>query len=308
MDYNALESSSSSSSSSRSHHSTVKRYRYAVATLIILLLSLVIIFIVVQLRSSSSPSSSSPSSPSAPQTFGIHSLSSTYWFTKHNGDPKMDFIGTVQFDGLGNFSAHDIINNHGVIQENRNNGLYSVDSTGVGTFSWTLGGQQFQSHIIGIRSTNGVFDQLYCSFQEPDTAGMIQGRMLYRMPTDSGSFSKSSLNGTYWIGKGAGDPTTDFEGLMSFDGVGAYWGIYTSQNSNGTIVQTPFQATYNVNSDGTGTFSWINGGGSRIVPLHSRGSEILQAYSTFTSPLAPDGSIQVRWLAKRNNILEPKNM
>jgi len=219
----------------------------------------------------------------------------------------MQFLGTMEFDGSGNFyGAMTTISPQGVIEQ-KYGGTYKVENTGVGSFHWTRHdtGLKLQSHIIGMTSERGIFTQLYSGFDELDTSDLLQGRLIYRVPTRL-PYNNKSLHGTFWIGKGAGSPKTDFEGLMSFDGISSYWGIYTYENDGGTIKETPFAGSYEVKDDGVTRFKWSTGG-SHVVPISAVGTEIVGAFSAFTAPLAPDGSIQVRWLWKRDNTLEPKN-
>jgi len=211
----------------------------------------------------------------------------------------------MEFDSQGNFGGlMTTITSSGAVVQNYG-GTYSVSSEGTGTFQWTRSstGEFLRSNIIGLEHNGSIFVKLYSGFNEPEKSRILQGRLIYRAPQHT-QYNNKSLHGTFWIGKEGGSPLTDVEGLMSFDGQGNFFGKYNYQNDNGSVTTTNFSGTYSVNSDGQAKFHWNNNGESRVVPTRAVGTEIMAACSANTYPISQDGSIQVYWLHKRDDVFE----
>jgi hypothetical protein len=120
--------------------------------------------------------------------YSKRSIEGKYWFRKVGGIPQQDALGTMLFDGDGNFSGSFILNVKGTVTQLSYTGTYDVNTDGTGTFSWVRHlpngeNQTLTSHIVALRAEHGLFLELYSSLDEPDPAtGELSGRLIIRQP------------------------------------------------------------------------------------------------------------------------------
>ena len=169
-------------------------------------------------------------------------------------------LGTITFDGSGNYTETDISSTNGVIANNNGSGTYSVASDGTMT---TDGGGNGQLLAGG----SAMVIRGYGNGSDPATIFLIKQQ--------PGNFSNATLKGKYTLLDYGYDhtasqglmpnpgqtlpPPNGFQGnlgIMTFDGSGN-WTITGSFNSDGIVgaMTGITSGTYSVASDGTVTLT-----------------------------------------------------
>jgi hypothetical protein len=146
-------------------------------------------------------------------------------------------LWTVTFDGAGNFSGTDIVNNAGIVSSAAVSGTYAIAPNGALTITPDGG-----STITGGLSADGitwVASQLTAGVSPEILVGIKQGSMAY---------SSASLNGTY---AAAHYGYRSIGGLWAvvFDGAGTFSGT-DYLNSTSTTSSVGISGTYTVAVDG----------------------------------------------------------
>lgn len=115
-------------------------------------------------------------------------LSGHYWFNKIGGIPSTDALGTINFDGAGNFAGDFVLNVAGTVTPMTYKGTYSINLDGTGLFTWVRHQpngmtQTLNSHVVALQAAGGFITQIYSSIDAPDPeTGELSGRMIYRQP------------------------------------------------------------------------------------------------------------------------------
>ena len=120
------------------------------------------------------------------------------------------------------------------------------------------------------------------------------------------TYYNSSLNGHYWFRKVGGIPNTDALGTISFDGNGKFSGTFIL-NVAGAPKSVTYNGTYQVNHDGSGTFSWVrqNTDGSteslhsHIIAIKASAGLITQVYSSIDEPDPATGELSGRMIYRQ---------
>lgn len=122
------------------------------------------------------------------------------------------------------------------------------------------------------------------------------------------SYSNRNLIGQYWFRKVGGIPQQDALGTINFDGVGRFEGLLIL-NTGGGVVRMSHQGGYDLQSDGTGTFTWdriLPGGGTEQMHSHvvvmrtdAAGEIITEIYSSIDAPDPSTGELNGRLIVRQ---------
>ncbi|HLC16672.1 MAG TPA: hypothetical protein VJL89_10650 [Thermodesulfovibrionia bacterium] len=194
-------------------------------------------------------------------------------------------IGIVTFNGNGDFEGTIKENLPGAffgerkVEEVELKGYYVVDNNGTGTAT-TNDGSEFIFVVTKVNNnSSGLKKAQKVTLIEKDLnsqTGNFISFTLTKLP-DKGTFDQASLNGVYSLtieGHGGLSPARAL-GVLHFDGKGNFSGLFNvnlqgSSFTERVIVPFPFEGTYTVNPDGTGTL--INPDGSETILVITKAS------------------------------------
>ena len=166
-------------------------------------------------------------------------------------------VGVVTFDGEGILNAQETANNNGVItRRTQGVGTYTVNPncTGSATVAGDFAGLTFDFMIVP--GTNGSEFSLIVT-----NTGTIETGNAQRIPDEECTLA--TVQGTYRLLAGgfalaAGNAPSASVGIRIVDGAGNLSG-HDTVSMNGMIQPRDVPSTYTVNSNCTGTQSWIDG-------------------------------------------------
>jgi hypothetical protein len=189
-------------------------------------------------------------------------LQGTYSAVHYEGDSSGLYILT--FDGAGNFSGTDMLNNAGTVSSAAVSGTYTVAADGTLNISPTDG-----STITGSLTADGntlVTAQESEDFDSEILVGFKEGQT---------NFSNASLTGIYTAVRYAYGSMGDSGGLwtVTFDGAGNFSGTDTLNNA-GMVSSAAVSGTYTVAADGTLTID-PTGGATIIGSLSADGTTMV---------------------------------
>jgi len=120
--------------------------------------------------------------------FDESSLFGNYWFRKVGGSAMSDDLGTMHFDGSGNFDGNFVINNYGTITYLCYTGTYVINFDGTGVFNWqrafTNGTKEtLHSHVVAMKSKGSLITTCYSSIDLP-MDGTLSGRIIERIDSE----------------------------------------------------------------------------------------------------------------------------
>jgi hypothetical protein len=175
-------------------------------------------------------------------------------------------VGVLTFDGEGILNAQDTSNSDGALSRRTGAGIYGVNAncTGSATVAGDFAGLTFDFMIIP--GTNGSEFSLIVT-----NSGTVETGDAQRIPDEGCPALNATVQGTYrlaangyLLGTEPTEPTepiaspTASVGIRIVDGAGNLSGHDTVSNT-GSIVPRDVLAAYTVNSDCTGTQTWIDG-------------------------------------------------
>lgn len=195
--------------------------------------------------------------------FSNGNLTGTYTVVRYDwggGTGDSAGLSTVTFDGAGNFSGTDTLNNAGQVSTMAVSGTYTVAADGTLTLS-PVGG----SPVTGGLSADG--NSLVASQINPGALPEI----LVGIKRSQMNYSNTNLRGTYAVADYTyvdnsyiccnGTFGDDSVGLskMTFDGAGNFSGAKVLNDADGTVSNLVIAGTYAVAADGTLTLSPVDG-------------------------------------------------
>lgn len=194
-------------------------------------------------------------------------------------------VGVVTFDGEGILNAQDTANDRGMISRRAGVGSYSVNPncTGSATVAGDFAGLTFDFMIIP--GTNGSEFSLIVT-----NSGAIETGAAQRIHDEE--CAPATVQGTYRLhahGYLLGTGPTASVGIRIVDGAGKLSG-HDTVSTNGNIMPRDVLSTYMVNSNCTGTQTWIDGrtfdwvivaGGAQVFFIRTDHPGIMTASGTF---------------------------
>jgi hypothetical protein len=214
--------------------------------------------------------------------FTAASISGSYWAVFYDSAGTNGGVGTITFDGAGNWSGTATRNNAGMVTTGvPESGTYTVNASGAMTFT-PGGGAPVLNGGVSADANTLVFSQIAVNGPRPTTEIFIK--------QGPSTFSMASFKGTYKsISYDASSNKVDLLTLVA-DGAGHVTGTQVD-NTAGTVTSTPITTTYTVAADGTVT---VANGASPALLLYLRADGSTFVLTDTTSGDAPSIGIGIR--------------